>query len=116
MKILKVIILIILSLGIISDFKSQVRNVKTPRVLIYGHCEICKGVIEKTGWRKYISPIRWVQISQTAVVEFDSGKTNASELLKKIALAGYTHALYFAPIDASNSLSPCCQNKKHEHD
>ncbi|MBK7959471.1 MAG: hypothetical protein IPK03_16135 [Bacteroidetes bacterium] len=43
---------------------------------------------------------------------FDSSKSTKSEILKRIALAGYDNELYAAPDDVYSALPNCCQYER----
>lgn len=88
---------------------AQIKNAKTESVKIYGNCEMCKSAIEKAGNVKHISKVEWRQDTKTADLTYDANKTNQSEILKRIALAGYGSDSFLAPDDVYNGLPECCQ-------
>ena len=88
---------------------AQINNSKTESVKIYGNCGMCETTIEKAGNVKKIAKVDWDESTQMATLTYDSEKTNRSEILKRIALAGYDNDEYLAPDDVYASLHGCCQ-------
>lgn len=93
----------------ISSCIAQIKNAKTETVKVYGNCETCKKKIETAANKKHISKAVWSIDNKTAVLTYDSTKTNADAILKQIALAGYDNQNYMAPDNAYSSLDMCCQ-------
>jgi len=88
---------------------AQIKNVKTETVAVNGNCDMCRKTIETTAYSKKVSEAVWNKDSKTATLRFDSSKTTADAILKKIALAGYDNQNYLAPDAAYAKLSACCQ-------
>ncbi len=88
--------------------KTQSSHSKTETVTIYGNCEICKTSIEKAGNSKNIATVNWNKDTKEAILIYNSQKTNRSEILKRIALAGYDSDSFLAPDNAYNKLPTCC--------
>ena len=59
-----------------------------------------------------ISKAVWDKDNKTAVLTFDSTKTNEDAILKSIALAGYDNEKFIAPDNAYNKLDMCCQYER----
>lgn len=93
----------------ITSSHAQIKNTKTETVKIYGNCGSCKKNIETAGNLKKVATVNWDKSSKLAVVSYDSTKTNANEILKRIALAGYDSDGFLAPTDAYSKLDACCQ-------
>ena len=91
---------------------AQMKNVKTSTVKIYGNCDACKIAIEKAGNIKKTAYVRWEQNMQTAVLSYNTKKTNQSEILKRIALAGFDSDEFLAPDEAYAKLPACCQYER----
>jgi hypothetical protein len=87
----------------------QVKNAKTETVKIYGNCGMCKSTIEKAGNENKLALVEWDKNTKMAKISFDSTKTSADEILKRIALAGYDCEKFLAPDQAYNNLAGCCQ-------
>ncbi len=88
---------------------SQIKNAKTETVKIYGNCGMCETKIENAGNIKKVAKVDWDQDSKMATLTYDTTKTNADEILKRIALAGYDSDKFLAPDDVYDNLHGCCQ-------
>ncbi|MDQ5929375.1 MAG: hypothetical protein QG594_1154 [Bacteroidota bacterium] len=93
---------------------AQINNSKTETFKIYGNCGMCKKTIEKAGNLKNTAKVDWNVDSKMAILTFDSTQTNADEILKRIANAGYESAKFPASSTAYNQLLGCCQYDKPE--
>lgn len=91
---------------------AQIKNAKTETVKIYGNCGMCKSTIEKAGNIKKVAQVDWNKDTKTAVLTYDSTKTNQDEILKRIALAGYDSDQFLAPADVYAKLPECCQYER----
>lgn len=91
---------------------AQVKNSKTENVKIYGNCGMCKTNIENAGILKKIAQVNWNIDTKLATIIYDSTKTNQTEILKRIALAGYDSDLFLAPDDVYAKLAKCCQYER----
>jgi copper chaperone CopZ len=91
---------------------AQIKNAKTETVKVYGNCGMCKTNIETAANKKDVSKAVWDKDNKTAILTFDSTKTNADAILKNIALAGYDNQNFLAPNDAYNKLEECCQYER----
>lgn len=91
---------------------AQIKNSKTVSLKVYGNCDMCKAKIEKAGTQKGISKTIWDEKTDMATITYDTKKTNADAVLKKIALAGYDSDNFLAPDAAYNSLPGCCKYER----
>lgn len=73
----------------IQSCTAQIKNAKTETVKVFGNCSMCKNNIETAAYKKGTSKAVWDKDNKTAILTFDSTKTNADAILKNIALAGY---------------------------
>lgn len=89
--------------------EAQIKNSKTETVKIYGNCDMCEKTIEKAGNLKQIAQVNWNTATKMALLTYDSQKTNTTEILKRIALAGYDSDQFLAPDNTYNKLPECCQ-------
>lgn len=103
--------LIALSISL-TTANSQVKNIKTDNIKVYGNCSMCASNIEKAGNQKKIAQVQWNEDTQIAKLTYDSTKTNREEILKRIALAGYDNDEYLAPDNAYAALDDCCQYER----
>jgi Protein of unknown function (DUF3347) len=92
--------------------KSQIKNVKTETVKVYGNCSICKIAIEKAANKKNLSKADWNKDTKMAAITYDSKKTNIDAVLKNIALYGYDNDKYLAPDEAYAKLQVCCKYER----
>lgn len=104
----KIVMATIVLLSAISGF-AQIKNAKTETVKIFGNCGMCKTTIEKAGNVKNVATVEWNKDTKTAMLDYDSKKTNQDEILKRIALAGYDNEKFLAPNDVYAKLPGCCQ-------
>lgn len=97
------------ALFIFSSCDAQIPNAKTEVVIVYGNCGMCEKTIEKAAFKKGVAKADWDQDTKMAQITFDSTKTNADEILKSIAAAGYDSDKFSAPDDVYANLPGCCQ-------
>ncbi|WP_353165538.1 DUF3347 domain-containing protein [Empedobacter brevis] len=91
---------------------AQFKNQETQQFLIKGNCSNAKELIEKAGNQSKISKVDYNAATQTASISYNRTKTNSSEILKKIALAGFDNSEYMAPDEAYAKLTKDCQYKR----
>lgn len=75
---------------------------------VKGNCESCKARIEKAAKSAGASSAEWNAEKQTVVLDFDSSKTSADQILKKIAEAGHDNEKYKTTDDVYKKLPGCC--------
>jgi copper chaperone CopZ len=109
MKTLLSLVLAIPTMIVATTSAAQIKHKKTEAVALNGNCGMCKKTIETAAYVKKVSSAEWNKDTQTAVITYDSIKTSADAILKKIALAGYDNQNYFAPDAAYNKLEECCR-------
>jgi len=97
---------------IVSSCASQIKNIKTETVKIYGNCEMCETTIEKAGNLKKTAKVDWNKDTKMASLIYDSIKTNQNEILKRIALAGYDSDSFLAPDNVYAKLPNCCRYER----
>jgi hypothetical protein len=112
MKIIKKIILLLLTFAAIDNANAQSSNLKTDRIKILGNCEMCKSKIEKAGLKKGMAKVQWDDKSKIATITYDSAKQTGDEILKRIALAGYDNEKFLAPDEAYAKLPECCKYQR----
>lgn len=95
---------------------AQVKNAKQLSLSIDGNCDMCKKTIEKAANEKKVAQLDWNKNSKQASVTYDSSKTTADVILKRVSLAGYDNEKFLAPDDAYAALPECCKyerSRKH---
>jgi len=102
-------LMIVPALLLSTSCNGQIKNAKTETVKIYGNCEMCKNTIEEAGNKKKVSKVDWNKDSKIATLTLDLKKTNADEILKRVALAGYDNEKFLAPDEAYANLPECCK-------
>ncbi len=102
----------LLLLIVLTGCAGNIKNAKSENVHIYGNCGMCKKTIEKAGNQSGIAIVEWDKETKKALLTFDSSKSTKSEILKRIALAGYDNELYAAPDDVYSALPNCCQYER----
>jgi copper chaperone CopZ len=88
---------------------AQIKNAKTESYQVSGNCEMCKNTIETTANKKGVSSAEWNKDTKVVRLTYDSVKTSASEILKKVAYAGYDNEQFLAPDEAYAKLPECCR-------
>lgn len=87
---------------------AQIKNAKTENYKVAGNCEMCKNTIETAANKKGLSLAEWNKDTKIMRLTYDSVKTSASEILKKVAYAGYDNEEFLAPDEAYSKLPGCC--------
>ncbi|MBL7938805.1 MAG: DUF3347 domain-containing protein [Flavobacteriales bacterium] len=91
---------------------SGVKNARTETVRINGNCGMCEATIEEAGLQKGLSQVDWDKGSRDAVLTFDSTRTTADAMLRRIAEAGYDNQAYLAPDAVYEKLPLCCHYER----
>ncbi len=111
MQFIKIIISGFFTLCSISSLNAQIKNQKTETVKISGNCVICEKNIAKAGTFKKIAFVQWNHDTKLASLVYDSTKTTKSEILNRIAQAGYESDGFPASQTAYDGLMDCCKYK-----
>ncbi len=98
----------------LSAFSAPIKNAKTLAIKIYGVCGMCKETIETAAYKKNVAKADWNIDTKIASITFDTTKTNADAVLKRIAYAGYDNEIYLAPLEAYTKLPECCQYERQK--
>jgi hypothetical protein len=88
---------------------TPIKNAKTETFKVAGNCDMCKENIETAAAKKGIAKAEWNVDSKLLTLTYNSKKTTAAEVLKRIAYAGYDNEQFLAPDDAYAKLAQCCQ-------
>lgn len=91
------------------SLSAQIKNTVTKEFTVKSKCETAKTNIEKAGSIKKTAQVSYDTASQTAVLSYNKSKTTSSEILKRIALAGYDNSEYLAPDEAYDKLDEHCR-------
>lgn len=75
---------------------------------VKGNCESCKARIEKAAKSAGANSAEWNAEKQTVTLNFDSSKTSADQILKKIAEVGHDNEKYKTTDDVYKQLPGCC--------
>jgi hypothetical protein len=84
-------------------------GVVTETFQVSGNCGMCKKTIETAAAVKGVKTAHWNESSKVLTLKYDRSKTSASDVLRKVAYAGYDNEKYLAPDKAYQSLHGCCQ-------
>ena len=85
-------------------------TIVTDTLAVNGDCGMCKKKIETACFGlKGVKKANWEDETLTLIVSYDSKKTNADAILKRIALIGYDNEKYKADDKAYFKLEECCQ-------
>lgn len=111
---MKTLILLFTSLLLIlvSGCSAQVKNPVTYTVRVDGDCPMCEKTIENAAYMKGEAEADWDVEAKRATITYDSTRTNADEILRRIAQAGYDNERYLAPDAAYIGLPACCQYER----
>ncbi|MFN8284148.1 MAG: DUF3347 domain-containing protein [Chitinophagales bacterium] len=113
METIKLILLMICIALLNGSSYAKIKNSKTASYKVYGNCGMCKKTIESTVKQNKDALGIWNSKSQMLTVTYDSTKTSADEILKRIANVGYDNEKYLSSNEVYNSLDACCQyNRK----
>ncbi len=88
---------------------TPIKNTKTETYRVWGNCNMCQKTIEEAANKKGEAKAEWDKDSKIASLTFDSTKTNADAVLKRIAYSGYDNVKFLAPDDAYAKLAECCK-------
>lgn len=75
---------------------------------VKGNCASCKARIEKAAKDAGANSAEWSAEKQSVVLNFDSNKTSADKILKKIADVGHDNEKYTSTDNVYNNLPSCC--------
>lgn len=95
---------------------NPIKNAKTETYKVAGNCEMCKKTIETAANKKGVSSAEWDKDKKTMSLTYDSKQTTASDILKRIAYAGYDNEQFLAPDDAYAKLPGCCHYERMKKD
>ena len=106
-KTMKIKFLIAVLLLISASMKAQI----TTQILkVNGECSMCQKTIENACYGvKGLKKAEWNVDSLVLTVTFDSTKTNATAILKRVAMVGYDNEQFKAADKAYFKLHGCCQ-------
>ncbi len=95
---------------------AAIKNPKTETLKVYGNCDMCKNRIEEAANKKDLAKGDWNADTKMLTLTYDSEKTSAAEVMKRVAYAGYDNALFLAPDAAYAKLPGCCQYERQHAD
>jgi copper chaperone CopZ len=101
-----------LGLSLLLAFTScatPIKNAKTETYKVAGNCEMCKSTIETAANKKGVSSAEWDKDKKVMNLTYDSKQTTASDILKRVAYAGYDNEQFLAPDEAYSKLPGCCK-------
>ncbi len=79
-------------------------------LIVNGDCGMCKKKIETACFGlKGMKTANWDDEKLILIVSYDTSKTNADAILKRVALIGYDNQNYKADDKAYKKLPECCQ-------
>ncbi len=85
-------------------------SIVTDTLVVNGDCNMCKKKIETACFGlKGMKTANWDDEALKLIVSYDSTKTNADAILKRVALIGYDNQNYKADDKAYYKLDECCQ-------
>ncbi|WP_312341231.1 TonB-dependent receptor domain-containing protein [Chryseobacterium binzhouense] len=75
---------------------------------VKGNCGSCKARIEKAAQDAGADSAEWNAEKQSVILHFDSSKTSADKILKKIAEVGHDNEIYKTTDEVYKKLPGCC--------
>ena len=109
MKMFKPAILLIALISIVSSCDAKIKNAKKETFKVWGNCGTCKKTIDSAVKKGDEASGNWDVDSKLITITYDSTKTTADVILKRIADAGYDNEKYTGNTEAYNHLHACCQ-------
>ncbi|MCD1119065.1 TonB-dependent receptor domain-containing protein [Chryseobacterium turcicum] len=91
-----------------SDIENHHHSKGENEFFVKGNCESCKARIEKAAKSAGANSAEWSAEKQMIVLDFDSSKTSADQILKKIAEVGHDNEKYKTTDDVYKKLPGCC--------
>ena len=85
---------------------------KTETFKVWGKCDMCKALIEKTVKAEGATSAAWDEKTQMLTVTYDPSKINRDGLCKKLASIGYDTEKYKATDDVYGKLPNCCHYER----
>lgn len=116
MKKIKHLILGMSALLAFTSCATPIKNAKTETYKVAGNCEMCKSTIETAANRKGKALAKWDKDKKVMSLTYDSKQTTASDILKRVAYAGYDNEQFLAPDDAYAKLPGCCHYDRIKKD
>ena len=113
MKTIIHITLLLLSFSL-TAFSAPIKNAKTETFKVSGICGMCQKTIETAAYKKGEAKAECNSDSKIVSITFDTTKTSADAVLKRIAYAGYDNEIYLAPVEAYTKLPQCCQYERQK--
>lgn len=114
MKNIQLIALLLATLLTASSCEAKIKNAKTESHKVFGNCEMCKKHIEEAVFKSGEAKGDWNQDSKMLVLTFDSLKTDADIILKRVADVGYDNDKFVADNEVYKRLPQCCQYTRKE--
>jgi hypothetical protein len=112
MQNLKNITIIFALLFTLTGCEAKIKHAKTESYKVWGNCGMCQETIEKAVKQKNTAKGTWDENTKIVILTYDSTKTNADVILKRIALVGYDNDKFIAPDEAYNKRPQCCQYER----
>jgi hypothetical protein len=109
MKKLQHLMLAMMTTFTFASCATPIKNAKTETFKVAGNCGMCKATIETAANKKGVSLADWDTDKKQMTLKYDAEKTTASEVLKRVAYAGYDNEQFFAPDEAYAKLPGCCK-------
>lgn len=94
--------------------EAKVKNPKTESYKVYGNCDMCKKRIETAIYKSSEASGIWDENTKILVLTYDSLKTTADIVLKRIANVGHDNDKFIADNEVYKQLPECCQYKRKE--
>lgn len=114
-KIISAIFMILIAINSFAlNAQKGIKNSTTVTFKVSGNCGMCKKNIEGAANKKGVVKSEWNIDSKVLSVKYNSKKTTADEILKRIAYAGYDNEKFLAPEEAYAKLHECCKYERQK--
>jgi copper chaperone CopZ len=89
--------------------QSQVQNARIAHVRVNGNCGMCEETIEASIEDPALVRVDWNKATRMAVIAYDTARISLSDVLRRIADAGYDNEQQLAPDEVYERLPHCCR-------
>ncbi|WP_220392824.1 heavy-metal-associated domain-containing protein [Chitinophaga lutea] len=98
--------------GLTATLNVFAQSAKTDSFTVSGNCNMCKKRIEKAALTDGVTKALWNVDTKVMTITYDSAKTSAEAVQKKIAVSGHDTEKQKATESAYNLLPGCCRYER----
>ena len=112
MNYIKNLAILLVAFTLLIGCEAKIENAKTETFKVWGNCSMCKETIEKAANINGEAEGKWNKDSKMFLLTYDSTKTNADAILKRVADVGYDNDKYGASDESYAKRPKCCHYKR----